>query len=120
MSIGLKFCEFGWMDDATQIKSQEKMALYHTSKSHIRWLCLQLSSLDEVWSSPVDIQQIGKSFVKVDKGNAEIPYLVRVSVHMKDSTIFVTLNEDKDWPFRIENNSSVEVQFIQEVNPGSS
>ncbi|KAI8884432.1 hypothetical protein K501DRAFT_332624 [Backusella circina FSU 941] len=114
MSIDLKFCEFGFVDDATEIKSQEKMTLYHTSKLHIRWLCLQLSGFDEAWSSPVDIQQIGKSFVKVDKGNAEIPYLVRISVHMKDSTIFVTFNEDKDWPFWIVNESSVEIQFIQE------
>ncbi|KAI7898920.1 uncharacterized protein BX663DRAFT_555462 [Cokeromyces recurvatus] len=112
MSVGLKFCEFG-MEDVSEIAAGQKMVLYQTSHSHVRWLCLQLQHLENTWSSPVDIQEIGKTFVKVDKEDRTIPYLVRVSVHIKDSTLFITFNEDDDWPYYIVNNSSVDVQFRQ-------
>ncbi|KAI9475459.1 MAG: hypothetical protein EXX96DRAFT_266961 [Benjaminiella poitrasii] len=114
MSVGLKFCEFG-MNDAviTSLAQGENKALYQTTRSNVRWLCLQLEQLDNLWSSPIDIHEIGRSYVKLDKGDGSIPYLVRVSVHIKDSTLFVTLNEEENWPYYIVNNSSVDIQFKQ-------
>lgn len=113
MDIALKFCEFG-DDEVTRIDPGQKMPLYQTTKSSVRWLCLQLQELDGKWSSPFDIQEIGKTYVKVDKGDDTIPYLVRVSVHIKDSTIFITFNQDHTWPYYIVNRSRVPVRFRQE------
>jgi vacuolar protein sorting-associated protein 13A/C len=113
MNIKLKFREFGG-EDITNIDSNQKMALYQTTKSSVRWLCLQVQELHDNWSAPFDIHEIGKTYVKVDKGDKTIPHLVRVSVHIKDSTIFVTFNQDEEWPYYIVNKSSVDVHFRQE------
>lgn len=113
MNVKLKFCEFG-DPEATDIDPGQKMPLYHTSKSHVKWLCLQLQHLENNWSAPFNIQEIGKTFVKVDKGDGTIPYLVRVSVHIKESTIFITFNEDNEWPYYIVNKSGITVHFKQE------
>jgi vacuolar protein sorting-associated protein 13A/C len=113
MNIKLKFREFG-ADDVTNIDPNEKTALYQTTKSKVRWLSLQVQELHDNWSAPFDIHEIGKTYVKVDKGDKTIPYLVRVSVHIKDSTIFVTFNQDDEWPYCIVNKSSVDIHFRQE------
>lgn len=113
MNLGLKFCEFG-DEEITNIDPGQKMPVYQTTKSSVRWLCLQLQELNNNWSSPFDIQEIGKTYVKVDKGDNTIPYLVRVTVNIKDSTIFITFNEDHKWPYYIVNRSRMEVRFRQE------
>lgn len=113
MNIKLKFREFG-ADDVTNIDPNQKLALYQTTKSRVRWLCLEVQELHDNWSLPFDIHEIGKTYVKVEKGDKTIPHLVRVSVHIKDSTIFVTFSEDDEWPYYIINKSSVDVHFRQE------
>ncbi|KAG0748282.1 hypothetical protein G6F57_007048 [Rhizopus arrhizus] len=113
MNIDLEFCEFS-TSSAIGIKPGQKMALYQTSKSHVRWICLRLQEPGRRWSSPVNILDIGKMYVKVDRGEGEIPYLVRVSVHITDSIIFTTFTEDDEWPYYIINDSSVDVHFAQE------
>lgn len=113
MDVPFKFCEFG-STDVTNIDPHQKMPLYQTTKSNVRWLCLQLQELEDNWSSPFDIQEIGKTYLKVDKGDKTTPYLVRISIHIQDSTIFITFNEDEDWPYYIVNKSSVDINFRQE------
>ncbi|KAI8639786.1 hypothetical protein BD408DRAFT_476983 [Parasitella parasitica] len=113
MNIGFKFCEFG-DEEVGEIDPGQKVPFYQTAKSNVRWLCLQLQGSSSRWSAPFDIQEIGKTYVKVDKGDNTIPYLVRVSVHIRDSTIFITLNEDNKWPYYIVNGSKMEVHFKQE------
>ncbi|CEP17102.1 hypothetical protein [Parasitella parasitica] len=113
MDIGFRLCEFG-DEEVSAIDPGQKMPLYQTTKSSVRWLCLQLQDSNGRWSAPFDIQEIGKTYVKVDKGDESIPYLVRISVHIRDSTIFITLNEDNKWPYYIVNGSRMEVQFRQE------
>lgn len=114
MKVPFKFCEFG-STEVTNIDAGQKMPLYQTNKSRVRWLCLQLQELENHWSSPFDIQEIGKTYVKVDKGNNALPYLIRISIHIQNSTIFITFNEDDDWPYFIFNDSSVDINFRQEA-----
>ncbi|GAA5798753.1 hypothetical protein HPULCUR_004159 [Helicostylum pulchrum] len=113
MTVPFKFCEFG-STEVTNIDAGQKMPLYQTNKSHVRWLCLQLQELEGYWSSPFDIHEIGKTYVKVDKGDDTLPYLIRISINIQDSTIFITFNEDDDWPYVIVNGSSVDIHFRQE------
>ena len=113
MNIPFRFCEFG-SEETNEIGAHQKTALFQTTRSRVRWLSLQLQGVESKWSSPFDIQEIGKTFVKVDKGDDTTPYLVRVNVHIKDSTIFVTFNEDDEWPYLIVNKSSTDVHFRQE------
>ncbi|KAG1472355.1 hypothetical protein G6F56_001588 [Rhizopus delemar] len=115
--MNLEFCEFG-TEDAISIKPDQRMALYQTTKSQVRWVCLRLEETQGRWSSPVNIQDIGKTYVKIDKETGEIPYLIRVSVHITNSTIFATFSKDEEWPYYIVNDSSVDIQFSQdEIDP---
>ncbi|KAI9251543.1 hypothetical protein BY458DRAFT_17568 [Sporodiniella umbellata] len=111
--MNLEFCEFD-ADQAIGIQPEQRKALYQTNRSPIRWLCLRLAGAHHPWSSPVNIQDIGKTFVKADKATGEIPYLIRVSVHITDSTIFATFSKDEEWPYFVINDSSVDIQFSQE------
>ncbi|RCH94872.1 hypothetical protein CU097_000818, partial [Rhizopus azygosporus] len=113
MEVNLELCEFS-TDHVINIQPGQKMALYQTSKSSVRWLCLRLQEPDRRWSCPINIQDIGKTYVKVDRGENATPYLVRVSVEIRDSTIFATFNEDDEWPYYIVNDSSVDLEFAQE------
>ncbi|RCH95152.1 hypothetical protein CU098_002571, partial [Rhizopus stolonifer] len=111
--LKLNLCEFG-ADETITIDPEQKLALYQTTKSHVRWLCIKLQELQDHWSSPFDIHEIGKIFVKLDKGNGTIPYLIRVSTHIKESSIYITFSQDEDWPYYIVNKSSVDIRFRQE------
>ncbi|KAI8968041.1 hypothetical protein BDF20DRAFT_917267 [Mycotypha africana] len=113
MNVALKFCEFGGDDDC-KLAPGQKAAFYQTYKSNVCWLCLQLQESVNKWSSPFSIRNIGKTYVKVGRGDDLIPYLVQVSTQIQDSTIFVTFNEAEKWPFYIENRSSIAIRFKQE------
>ncbi|KAG1054811.1 hypothetical protein G6F43_003196 [Rhizopus delemar] len=110
MTIGLDICEYG-TEGLVDLKPGQKTPFYQTSQSQVRWICLRFQEPRSKWSSPFNIQDIGKMYVKIEReGRQE---LVRVSVSIKDSTIFVALNEDDEWPYRIINDSSVDIQFTQ-------
>ncbi|KAI8978652.1 hypothetical protein BDB01DRAFT_799548 [Pilobolus umbonatus] len=113
MDIKIRYCEFGFTDES-YISPGEKKALYKLSKSKLNWISLQLPDLEDQWSSPIDINNIGKTYIKVSKGGGMIPYLVRVSISIKGATLFITFNEDAEWPFMLENRSTVPVQIAQE------
>ncbi|KAI8363865.1 hypothetical protein EDC96DRAFT_608831 [Choanephora cucurbitarum] len=111
--LGLTLCEFGEESSIT-IDPDNKLALYQTSKSSVRWLCLKLHNVESNWSAPFDIQEIGKTFVKVERGDGSLPYLIRVLTHIRDSSIYITFNLEEEWPYCIINKSSVEVSFKQD------
>ncbi|KAG6015320.1 hypothetical protein E4U54_003712 [Claviceps lovelessii] len=90
--------------------------LHFMQKSAVKQLCLCYSGVDNQWTSPFNIADIGITHVKIAKAGQR-QRLVRVEILLEDSTIFLHLSmETKNWPYSMRNESDTEFTFYQ-ANP---
>ncbi|TWU78464.1 hypothetical protein ED733_008917 [Metarhizium rileyi] len=90
--------------------------LHFMQRSQVKQLCLCYSGVDNHWSSPFNIADIGTTHVKIAKVGQR-QRLLRVEILLEDSTIFLHLSmETKNWPFSMRNESDTEFTFYQ-ANP---
>ena len=90
--------------------------LHFMQKSAVKQLCLCYSGVDNQWTSPFNIADVGTTHVKIAK-TGQRQRLVRVEILLEDSTIFLNLSmETKNWPFSMRNESDTEFTFYQ-ANP---
>ena len=79
-------------------------------------ICLCFSGVNNQWSSPFNISNVGTTHVKLAKAGQR-QKLIRVEVIMENATIFLHLSiETKHWPFSMRNESDTEFMFYQ-TNP---
>ncbi|POS86544.1 hypothetical protein EPUL_002626 [Erysiphe pulchra] len=98
------------------IKPQALQPLYFLQKSTKKQLSLCYPGLNNKWSSPFNISDLGTIHIKIAK-QSERQKLVRVEVLMENSTMFLHLSmETGHWPFSIRNESDTEFMFFQ-ANP---
>ncbi|KJK94605.1 Vacuolar protein sorting-associated protein [Metarhizium anisopliae BRIP 53284] len=90
--------------------------LHFMQKSAVKQLCLCYAGVDNHWTSPFNIADIGTTHVKIAKAGQR-QRLLRVEILLEDSTIFLHLSmETKNWPFSMRNESDTEFTFYQ-ANP---
>ncbi|RSL40809.1 hypothetical protein CEP53_013138 [Fusarium sp. AF-6] len=90
--------------------------LHFMQKSKVKQLCLCYPGVNNHWTSPFNIADIGTTHVKIAKAGQR-QFLVRVEILMEDSTVFLNLSmETKSWPFSMRNESDTEFMFWQ-ANP---
>ncbi|KAI1358803.1 hypothetical protein F5Y08DRAFT_104397 [Xylaria arbuscula] len=90
--------------------------LYWLQRSQTKQMALCFPGMDNQWSSPVNISDLGTTHVKIAKAGQR-QRLIRVEVLMEDATIFLHLSiETKAWPFSMRNESDTEFTFYQ-ANP---
>ncbi|KND86587.1 Vacuolar protein sorting-associated protein 13 [Tolypocladium ophioglossoides CBS 100239] len=90
--------------------------LHFMQKSAVKQLCLCYQGIDNHWTSPFNIADIGTTHVKIAKAGQR-QRLVRVEILIEDSTLFLHLSvETKNWPFSMRNESDTEFTFYQ-ANP---
>lgn len=78
-------------------------------------LCLCFPGVNNQWSSPFNISNIGTVFVKLAKANQR-QKLIRVEIIMEAATIFLHISvETRHWPFSMRNESDAEFVFYQTV-----
>ncbi|KAJ3364419.1 hypothetical protein GGF32_001943 [Allomyces javanicus] len=78
------------------------------------------------WSAPVDVQQVGQSFARMDPpaAAAAAPInntasftvnseLLEVEIVLQDATLFVFVKQTSMWPFRVENLTDFDLEFMQ-------
>lgn len=88
-------------------------ALHFLQKTGAKQLCLCHPGLNNHWSSPFDISDLGTTHVKIARVGQR-QKLIRVEVLMEGATIFLHLStETKNWPFSIRNESDTEFMFYQ-------
>lgn len=79
-------------------------------------LSLCFTGVNNQWSSPFNISNVGTVHVKLAKAGQR-QKLIRVEVIMEAATIFLHLSiETKHWPFSMRNESDTEFMFYQ-TNP---
>ncbi|TPX42076.1 hypothetical protein SeMB42_g05292 [Synchytrium endobioticum] len=77
-------------------------------------LCTRLTGLTNEWSSPFNIDQVGRVWVKLGRMGSSEEDLVRAEITLDGPTVFIQLTrEEGRWPFRIVNDSEVDVVIGQ-------
>ncbi|KAK2629859.1 hypothetical protein QTJ16_000679 [Diplocarpon rosae] len=98
------------------IKPKELQPLHFLQKNVPKQLSLCFPGVNNQWSSPFNISDLGTTHVKLAKVGQR-QKLVRIEVLMENATIFLHLNtETKNWPFSMRNESDTEFMFFQ-ANP---
>ena len=102
--------------DVVNLKSGELLPLKFLRQAPAKQLCFQFPGVNNLWSSPFNISNVGTVHVKLAKANQR-QQLIRVEVIMEGATIFLHISlETKHWPFSMRNESDLEFMFYQ-VNP---
>lgn len=98
------------------LKPQALQALHFLQKTQVKQLCLCFPGLNNNWSSPFTISDLGTTHIKLAKAGQR-QRLIRVEVLIENATIFLHIShETNNWPFSIRNESDVEFTFFQ-ANP---
>ena len=98
------------------VKQGDLLPLHFLRQVSEKQLCLCFTGVNNQWSSPFNISNVGTVHVKLAKAGQR-QKLVRVEVIMEAATIFLHLSfETKHWPFSMRNESDTEFMFFQ-INP---
>lgn len=98
------------------IGSLQLLPLKYIRASSEKQLCLSFPGLNNQWSFPFNIDNVGTIYVKLAKYR-ERQNLIKVEIILEDATLFLHLSyETKQWPFEVRNESNMEFMFYQ-VNP---
>lgn len=99
-----------------KMKHGDLLPLHFLKPTRDKQLCLCFLGINNQWSSPFNISNIGTSHVKLAKAS-ERQKLIRIETIMEAATIFLHLSiETKHWPFSMRNESDIEFMFYQ-INP---
>ncbi|KAL8719673.1 MAG: hypothetical protein Q9225_003348 [Loekoesia sp. 1 TL-2023] len=98
------------------MKNGELLPLRYLKQTGQKQLCLCFPGVNNQWSSPFNISNVGTVHVKLAKAGQR-QTLIRVEIIMEAATIFLHLSvETKHWPYSMRNESDMEFMFYQ-VNP---
>lgn len=95
------------------LKPKDLQPLHFLQKTAVKQLSLCFPGVNNQWSSPFNISDLGTTHVKLAKAGQR-QKLVRIEVLMEHATIFLHLSlETKNWPFSMRNESDTEFMFFQ-------
>ena len=94
-------------------KPGDLLPLHFMRQAPQKQLCLCFPGVNNSWSSPFDISNVGMTHVKLAKAGQR-QRLMRVEIILEDATIFLHISiETKNWPFSMRNESDTEFLFYQ-------
>ena len=98
-----------------QIQSGELVPLHFLRQVAEKQLCLCFPGVNNQWSSPFNIADVGTVHVKLAKANQR-QKLIKVDIIMEGATLFLHFSfESRNWPFSMRNESDTEFIFYQAV-----
>ena len=102
--------------ELSTLKPKDLQPLHFLQKTALKQLCLCFPGVNNQWSSPFNISDLGTTHVKLAKAGQR-QKLIRIEVLIENATIFLHLSlETKNWPFSMRNESDTEFMFFQ-ANP---
>ncbi|KAK4695061.1 vacuolar protein sorting-associated protein 13A/C, partial [Lecanoromycetidae sp. Uapishka_2] len=100
-------------NNVMSLKTGELLPLHFLKQAPQKQLCLCFDGVNNQWSSPFNIANVGTVHVKLAK-SGQRQQLIRVEVIMEAATIFLHISiETKHWPFSMRNESDLEFMFHQ-------
>lgn len=102
--------------DVTTLEPGALLPLRFLKQTVGQQLCFCFPGVNNIWSSPFNIANVGSVHVKLSK-SGERQKLIRVEILMEQATLFLHISiETKHWPFSMRNESDTEFLFWQ-ANP---
>ena len=101
--------------DVTTLKPNELHPLRYMRSRQAQQLSLCFPGLNNQWSAPFHISNVGRVHVKLAK-ERQRQRLIKIEILLEDATIFLHLSETEQWPYAIRNESDTEFRFHQ-ANP---
>lgn len=98
--------------DIRIMKAGSVMPLHFMRQGQERQLAIAFPGMDNDWSNPFNIQDIGRVYLKVQK-HGEHQQLMRIEVMLEGATIFLHVSKEQNWPFEIRNESSTDFIYYQ-------
>lgn len=99
-----------------ELKPGELLPLYFMKSGQQKQLCLSFPGVNNAWTSPFNIQDLGSVHLKISKAGQR-QRLLRIEILAEQSTLYLHISmETKSWPFSIRNESQHEFTFFQ-ANP---
>ena len=115
MTEEINFREAG-SSNLTTLKPGQLQPIHFMRQAPEKQLCLCFPGVNNQWSSPFNISNVGMTHVKIAR-HGQRQKLIRVEIIMEDATIFLHISvESKHWPYSIRNESDTEFLFFQ-ANP---
>lgn len=103
----------------TDIKGGDLVPLQFLRQAGDKQLCLCFPGVNNQWSSPFNIADIGTVYVKLARQNQR-QRLIKIDVIMEAATLFVHFSiEHHHWPFSMRNESDTDFMFYQAVSPST-
>lgn len=98
------------------ITSGSLLPLHFLRRTPEKQLCLCFPGVNNQWSSPFNIADVGAVHVKLAKANQR-QSLIKVDIIMEGATLFLHFSlETRSWPFTMRNESDMEFIFYQAVS----
>lgn len=99
-----------------QVKNGQLVPLHFLRQVQEKQLCLCFPGVNNQWSSPFNIADVGTVHVKLAKANQR-QKLIKIDIIMEGATLFLHFSlEQRNWPFSMRNESDMEFIFYQ-ANP---
>lgn len=92
--------------------ASKSQAPIHINPSNIE--CIKINSVmgsKDQWSAPFDIRNTGKVYVRDESKDR----LFRVGRNISSPSFFITLSLTDSWPYILQNQSSLSIEFSQKV-----
>ncbi len=100
-------------NNVMSLETGELLPLHFLRQAPQKQLCLCFDGVNNQWSSPFNIANVGTVHVKLAKAGQR-QQLIRVEVIMEAATIFLHVSiETKHWPFSMRNESDLDFMFYQ-------
>ncbi|KAK5086299.1 Vacuolar protein sorting-associated protein 13 [Lithohypha guttulata] len=105
--------------DIIRLKNNDLLPVYFMTQGLEKQLCLCFPGVNNQWSSPFNMSNVGMTHVKLAK-HGQRQRLVRIETILENATLFLHFStETKNWPFSMRNESDTEFLFFQ-ANPNVS
>ncbi len=99
--------------NVVKLKPGDLVPIHFMRQTPETQLCLCFPGVNNQWSAPFNIANVGMTHVKLAK-QGQRQKLIRVEIIMEDATIFLHISiETKHWPYSIRNESDTEFLFFQ-------
>jgi vacuolar protein sorting-associated protein 13A/C len=99
-----------------KMNNNDLLPIHFMKQAQEKQLCLCFPGVNNQWSSPFNISNVGMTHIKLAK-HGQRQKLIRVEVILEDATLFLHFTiETKHWPFSMRNESDTEFLFFQ-ANP---
>ncbi|KAI7863658.1 hypothetical protein BDF14DRAFT_1733660 [Spinellus fusiger] len=98
------------------LASKQRISLYNLRRNAEKQLSIKLPGINNIWSSPFNIQDIGKMHIRLERADGTTAMLMRVTTILQDATIFIFLSKEANnkWPYKLVNDTNDPMTFYQE------